>query len=235
MAKDDVKFTRKELKEDELVTFSAKAIKWLEANRKPVLTGIVSIIVIVVLYYSITGFIRYRAEKASNEYIEATELLAPKQKEMTTNLDIPSREEIGKALTKFEEIYNRYGFTGVGKISLLKMAQLTYELRDYEKSLKYTKEFLSKIGSDDPLHKSGLLLLANINFAKADYPEAINACEQILKSSSDFLKDEALYISARALMKQNKNDDAKNRLRELTEKYQSSHLRNEASEILKSL
>jgi len=235
LAKDDVKFTRKELKEDELVTFSAKALKWLEANRKPVLTTIIGVIVIVILYYSITGFIKYRAEKASNEYIEATEILAPKQKEMRTEMDAPSKEEIENALKKFEDIYNKYGFTGVGKISLLKMAQLSYNLRDYEKSLKYAKDFLSKIGSEDPLHKSGLLLLANISYAKADYNEAVSSCENILKSSSDFLKDEALFISAKALIKLNKNEEAKNKLKELTEKFQTSHLRNEASELMKSL
>lgn len=235
MAKDDVKFTRKELKEDELITFSAKVIKWLEANRKPVLTTVIGVIVVIILYYSITSFIRYRAEKASNEYIEATEILTPKPKEMKTELDAPSKEDIQNALKKFEEIYNKYGFTGVGKISLLRMAQLSYDLKDYEKGLKYTKEFLSKIGSEDPLHKSGLLLLANISYAKADYNETITACENILKSNSDFLKDEALLISAKALIKLNKNEEAKNKLKELTEKFQTSHLKNEASELLKTL
>jgi tetratricopeptide (TPR) repeat protein len=235
LAKDEVKFTRKELKEDELVTFSAKALKWLEANRKPVLTGIISVIVIIVLYYSITGFIHYRAEKASNEYIEATEMLAPKPKDMNTNLDTPSQETIKNALKKFEEIYKKYGFTGVGKISLLKMAQLNYDIRDFDTSLKHTKEFLSKMDSDDPLYLSGLLLLANVNFAKADYNEVVNTCEKILKRNSDFLKDEALFISAKALLKLNKNEDAKARLKELTEKYQTSHLKNEASELLKTL
>ncbi|MCX7944728.1 MAG: hypothetical protein N2746_09505 [Deltaproteobacteria bacterium] len=235
MAKDDVKFTRKELKEDELVTFSAKAIKWLEEHRKPVLSGIIGVFIVIILYYSITGYIKYRAEKASNEYIQATEIIAPKQKETTTDLDIPTKDEMQNALKKFEEIYNKYGFTGVGKISLLRMAQLSYELKDYDKGLKYVNEFLSKIGLDDPLYKSGLLLLANINFSTADYTGAINACEQILKTGSDFLKDEALFISAKASIKLNKNEEAKNKLKELTDKYQTSHLKNDASELLKTL
>jgi len=235
LAKDDVKFTRKELKEDELVTFSTKALKWLEQNRKPVLTGIIGVIVIIILYYSITGFIEYRAEKASNEYIEASELLAPKPKEMTDNLDIPSREDIKTAISKFEAIYNKYGFTGVGKISLLRVAQLSYDIKDYDSALKYIKDFLSKIDSNDPLYLSGLLLLANTNYAKADFVGAIDTCEKILKGDSELLKDEALFISAKSLIKQNNNAEAKNKLKELTEKYQTSHLKNEAANLMKSL
>ncbi|MGB9600725.1 MAG: tetratricopeptide repeat protein [Myxococcota bacterium] len=235
MAKDDVKFTRKELKEDELVTFSAKALKWLEANRRPVLTGLISIIVIIVVYYAVTGFIQLRAEKASNEYIEATEMLAPKSKDGLTEVDTPSKENIQNALKKFEEVYNNYGFTGVGKIALLKMAQLNYDIKNYDATLKYTKEFLSKLSSNDPLYLSGLLLLANTNFAKADYNEVVNSCEKILSRNSDFLKDEALLISAKALLRLNKKEEAKAKLKELTEKYQTSHLKNEASELLKTL
>ncbi len=234
MAKDDIKFTRKELKEDELVTFSAKALKWLEENRKPVLTGIISLIVIIILYYSVTGFVRYRAEKASNEYMEASELIAPKSRGMT-EADTPSKEDIKSALSKFEAIYNKYGFTGVGKISLLRIAQLNYDLKEYDQTSKSIREFLSKMDSNDPLYISGLLLLANISYAKGDFPEAVNSCEKILKGSSDFLKDEALFISAKAFIKQDKKEDARNRLKELTEKYQSSHLKNEATALMKSL
>lgn len=236
MPKEDVKFTRKELKEDELVTFSTKALKWLEQNRKPVLTTVISVIVVVVLYYSISAFIKYRAEKASNEYIEALEGLQPKSRSQDEMIpESPSRDEIKNAISKLEAIYNKYGFTGVGKISLLKMAQLNYDIRDYDASLKYAKEFISKIDSNDPLYIAGILLLANINFARSDFNGVIENCEKITNSSTNLLKDEALFISAKALIKLNKKEEAKNKLKELVEKYQNSHLKNEASEIIKTL
>jgi len=236
LPKEDVKFTRKELKEDELVTFSTKALKWLEQNRKPVLTTVISVIVVVVLYYSISAFIKYRAEKASNEYIEALEGLQPKSRSQDEMIpESPSRDEIKNAISKLEAIYNKYGFTGVGKISLLKMAQLNYDIRDYDASLKYAKEFISKIDSNDPLYIAGILLLANINFARSDFNGVIENCEKITNSSTNLLKDEALFISAKALIKLNKKEEAKNKLKELVEKYQNSHLKNEASEIIKTL
>lgn len=236
MPKEDVKFTRKELKEDELVTFSTKALKWLEQNRKPVLTTVISVIVVVVLYYSISAFIKYRAEKASNEYIEALEGLQPKSRSQDEMIpESPSRDEIKNAISKLEAIYNKYGFTGVGKISLLKMAQLNYDIRDYDASLKYAKEFISKIDSNDPLYIAGILLLANVNFARSDFNGVIENCEKITNSSTNLLKDEALFISAKALIKLNKKEEAKNKLKELVEKYQNSHLKNEASEIIKTL
>jgi len=236
LPKEDVKFTRKELKEDELVTFSTKALKWLEQNRKPVLTTVISVIVVVVLYYSISAFIKYRAEKASNEYIEALEGLQPKSRSQDEMIpESPSRDEIKNAISKLEAIYNKYGFTGVGKISLLKMAQLNYDIRDYDASLKYAKEFISKIDSNDPLYIAGILLLANVNFARSDFNGVIENCEKITNSSTNLLKDEALFISAKALIKLNKKEEAKNKLKELVEKYQNSHLKNEASEIIKTL
>ncbi len=236
MAKEDIKFTRKELKEDELVTFSTKALKWLEEHRKPVIISIISIIVVIILYYSITAFIQYRAEKASDEYIEAVEILAPKQSSPEQPApSSPSTEDIKSALSKLEKIYEKYGFTGVGKIALLKMAQLNYDLRDFDKSQKQIQEFLSRVDSSDPLYLTARLLLANVNFSKADFNGAIEACNGILNLSQDFLKDEALYISAKALIKLNKNEEAKNKLKELVEKYQNSHLKNDASEIMKSL
>lgn len=236
MPKEDIKFTRKELKEDELVTFSTKALKWLEQNRKPVLITLISILVIIVLYYSITAFTKYRAEKASDEYIEAMEGLEPKSRSQDQLIpETPSREKIKDAISKLETIYNKYGFTGVGKISLLKMAQLYYDIRDYDSSIKYAKEFISRIDTNDPLYPASLLLLANASLAKGDFNGVIDTCDKIINNTSNIMKDEALFISAKALIKLNKKEEAKTKLKELVEKYQTSHLKNEASEIIKKL
>lgn len=236
MAKEEVKFTRKELKEDELVTFSTKALKWLEANRKPVLLGLIMVIVVIFLYYTITAFVQYRAEKASDDYIEAVEVLTRRvESQDQTGLASPPKEEIRSALLRLEKVYERYRSTGVGRISLLRMAQLNYDLRDYEKSQRYLQEFLNQTDSSDALYLSAWLLLANVRFAKMDFNGVLDACNGIINTSSDFLKDEALYISARALMKLNRNEEAKSKLKEIVETYQNSHLKKEASEIIKSL
>lgn len=236
MAKEEVKFTRKELKEDELVTFSTKALKWLEANRKPVLLSLATVIVVIFLYYGITAFTQYRAEKASDDYIEAIEVLTKRvEPKDQTDFASPPPEEIRSALLRLEKVYERYRSTGVGRISLLKMAQLNYDLEDYEKSQRYVEEFLNQTDSSDALYLSAWLLLANVRFAKMDLNGVLDACNEIIKGSSNFLKDEALYISAKALMKLNRNEEAKNRLKEIVEKYQNSHLKKEASEMIKSL
>jgi len=85
------------------------------------------------------------------------------------------------------------------------------------------------------LYIAGILLLANVNFARSDFNGVIENCEKITNSSTNLLKDEALFISAKALIKLNKKEEAKNKLKELVEKYQNSHLKNEASEIIKTL
>jgi predicted negative regulator of RcsB-dependent stress response len=135
MLKPRKKITKKQLKEDKLVTFYFQASEWLEKYSKYLLLGIAAIALVVagVAYY---GFSQTKAEKsASVDLARATRTLEA--------LDYKS------AISQLSAIVDSYGSTTSGKLARLHLANAFFQTKEYANAEKSYRKFISGFSGDE--------------------------------------------------------------------------------------
>jgi predicted negative regulator of RcsB-dependent stress response len=135
MLKPRKKITKKQLKEDTLVTFYFQAQEWLERNGKALMIGAAAIVLVAIglVYYT---FAQNKAEKsASVDLARATRTFESQ--------DYPN------AISQLSAIVDNYGRSTSGKMARLYLANAFFQSKEYANALKNYKKFVSSFSGDD--------------------------------------------------------------------------------------
>ena len=142
------KISKKELKEDKLVTFYFNARKFIDNNGKALGIGIGAVVVLIIL----AGFV-VKSKKQSNLKagydLYSAEILV-------------EREDHNSAKEVLQNTIESYSGTGNAAIALFKLAEVYYNTQEFDSTVFFTEEFLHLYhGKDEILMCSAYNLKAS--------------------------------------------------------------------------
>ncbi len=153
------KLTKRQIKEDKLVTAYFKAIDWVQRNSRIVVyavAGAVAVVLIVTLMI--------RSERAAEERA-AVELA---RAELQAN-----RGNHEEAVAILESLVEKYGGTAAARMALLDLADMYCRMGEFDLAIKYFDQYLDKHSGYDPLlTASALAGKAACLEGKGDYAAA---------------------------------------------------------------
>ncbi len=200
MLKPRKKITKKELKQDRLVTTYFKTIDYLRNNRKIVsgtVTGLVIAIIVVVAYMN---NVRSNNSKAATELSQVLAAFNGGAYQVAMNGD-PAHN-----VTGLKAIVENYGSTETGEEAKVYLADCYYYLGDYDNALKYFKDY---DGSDKFLQASAYAGVAEVYEIRGENKDAAEYYERAASvDSKNFLTPEYLVGAARNYIKTGKGERA---------------------------
>jgi TolA-binding protein len=126
--------TKQELKEDTLVTFYAKALKWVEDYRMLLIGSAVAVVVIIlgVFFYFQSS---EDAEKAASvELAKATRIY--------------ESADIANAIPVLSNLVKNYGSSYSGKLGRFYLANAFFQIKDYDNARTNFEKFVSGFSGD---------------------------------------------------------------------------------------
>jgi len=206
MLKPQKKFNKKELKHDPLLDTLLKAQTYYEQNTNIIygaLAGIVAIVLIVLLVNYIQDV---NAE-------EATALLGKAQVEY-------DQMNYDKARDFLDRLIDEYSGTDAGEQGLFLLANLNYQDEQYAQAKTLFEEFTDSYSGSNILLASGYAGLAACYEQEKDFKTAADYYDRAQSRAGEFTKaGDYLYLQALCLLNAGEQEDAREVLDELVERF----------------
>lgn len=214
MLKPKKKISKKEIKEDKLVTTYFEATTWYETNKKivnGVLTGVVVIAIIVVAYMNNVN---------SNNVKANTELGKVVTYYDQGKFDLAISGNLQENIRGLQSIVDDYGNTKAGELAKFYLANSYFAQGDYDKAVKY---FLSVSVSDELITASALSGAASCYEAKKDFEKAAATFEKAAyKSAKDVNVAENIFHAARNYLAAGNKEKASELFKKVKKEYPTS-------------
>jgi len=210
------KTTRKEIKQDKLVTSYFEAKNWIdkEENKRKVFigVGIVAVLIIATFFY-----INHRKKVNEDAEIKLTAAMTLyDQGRYQEAIDGDSSHTI----TGFKEIVNDYGSSENGQTARFFLADCQYNLKDFDDALKNFEDYS---GGKDILKASAYAGIASIYEVKNDLKKAADYYEKASKVNKDLsFNQEYIFDALRCYSHSGDKDDAKRLFGTLKKDYPKS-------------
>ena len=214
MLKPKKKISKKEIKEDRLVTSYFEATSWYSDNKKivnGVLTGIVVLAIVIVAYVN---------NVSSNNQKATTELGKVLQYYDQGKFDVAINGNLQDNIRGLQSIVDDYGSTKAGELAGFYLANSFFAQNDYDKALKY---YLSVNVNDDMITASSLSGAAGCYEAKGDFAKAASTFEKAaFKSSKDVNAPENMVHAAKNYILAGNKDKAVELLKKVKKEFPTS-------------
>lgn len=177
MLKPKKKISKKEIKEDKLVTSYFEATTWYQSNKKilnGVLTGVVVLAVVVVAYLN---NVNSNNVKATSELGKITSYYDQGKYDVAINGNLQEN------VRGLQAIVDDYGSTKAGELATFYLANCYFAQANYDKALQY---FLDVDVSDELISVSALSGAAACYEAQGNYEKAASTFE---KAAFKYAKD----------------------------------------------
>jgi len=219
MLKPRKRITKKQLKEDKLVTFYFQATSWIEKNSKYIYMGLGAILLVVVLL-----FVNARAKKSSESSASV---------ELSRATRAYESGDYKNAITQLSNLVENYGGTRSGILSLLYLANSFYQNGDTENAIKNYKEFYSKFSGDEHLLASAMGGIAACLEQEKKYREAAEQYEKIVHKYPKAVQAPYFLLrSGRCFTLANDNGKAKQQFEKLVKDYPNAQEKEDALMLL---
>ncbi len=200
MLKPRKRITKKELKQDQLITTYVKATEFFRNNRKLVsgtITGLVIGVIVVIAYLNNRNSDNL---KAATELSQVLNLFNGGAYQMAINGD-PTRN-----ITGLKSIVDNYGSSETGEQAKIYLADCYYYIGSYDEALKYFKDY---DGSDRLLEASADAGIAEVYEIRGDHQKSAEYYDRAgSRDSKSFLTPQYLIGAARNYIKIGKKDRA---------------------------
>jgi len=220
MLKPRKRITKKQLKEDKLITFVSKLQIFLEEEWRKLVFGIGGAFVVFIISYFIYQSDVERENRAAGE-------LFPLEYRYFASL-YDSTLVVG-----LERFLDRYEDTKSGSSAVFYLANTYYNLGNYPQALSYYQKFIDDHSGPDFMEASAIGGIAacyeqqNMNNEASQY--YLRAVE---KFPNVFITPQHMLGAARAFMKRGQIEDARVQCQEVIEKYPDSQQATEAEILL---
>ncbi len=216
MLKARKKTSRKEIKQDKLVTSYFEAKNWIdkEENKRKVYigVGIIAALVIATFFY-----INHKKKMNDEAEIKLSAVMSfYDQSKFQQAIDGDPAENI----TGFKDIVNEYGGSESGQTAKFFLADCQYNLKDYDNALKNYDDYS---GSREILKASALAGMGSIYEIKGDLKKAAEYYEKASKVNKDLVfNQEYIFYSIRCYSHAGDREDAKRLFSALKDKFPKS-------------
>ncbi len=214
MLKPKKKITKKEIKEDRLVTTYFEATTWYQNNKKivnGVLTGVVILAIVVVAY---VNNVNSSNQKAIAELGKILSYYDQGKYDLAINGNLQDN------VRGLQSIVNDYGSSKAGELACFYLANSYFGLGNYDKALKY---YLDVDVNDDMVNASAIAGAAACYEAKGDYQKAASTFEKAaFKSAKDVNASENLFHAAQNYLQAGNKEKAAELFRKVKKDYPTS-------------
>ncbi|MCG3117989.1 MAG: Outer membrane protein assembly factor BamD [bacterium] len=209
------KLTRREMKEDKLVTTWFKATDWLTQHSREVLLaagGVVVIIGLIILF----NWMKSRDEQ------EAAEQFAQARAEY-------NKQNYTGTIPLLEKLVSEHGGSKSAGLAMIYLANAYMQTKDYVNAEKYYQKYLDD-GDDDPiLNASAAFGVAATQEERGEFAKAAKLYEEGANDYPDSYRAPQLLLNAARCYKQASQTEAARRvLQKIIDKYPKSSLLEDA-------
>ena len=222
MLKPRKRITKKELKEDKLLTSYVKANRWLGQHRKYLTIGLALLLIV-----GLAAIFSSRAQKAAEQ--NASEIFLRATSEF-------QQGDFHAAAQKFENVIDEYGGTSYGILSQLYLANCYVKNGRTDDAFDLFSAFLRKYKGDVNLQAAAMASKAAILEEKSNFAEAAELYEKISKDYPTCLMCPNYLISAaQNFAKIDKKDKAQQLFDRVVKEFPESQEKNDAILLKKML
>jgi len=218
------KITKRELKQDALITSYMKATSFFEQNKKNVQVGLTALVVLIIASVAYMNNQRSNNEAATAELGKVYAYYDNSQYQLAID-GVPERNIRG-----LKSVVEEYGGTRAGEMARFYLANAYFQLGRYDEALENFEEFS---GSDPLLEASRLSGIAACHEAKGNHPEA---AEYFEKAATKYPKDpnaaENLHHAARNYGLAGQKGKAVDLFKKLKKEYPTSTFAREADRYI---
>jgi TolA-binding protein len=222
MLKPRKKLTKRQMKEDKLVTYYFKSIDYIQQNSK-LLAGVLLGIAAVIAVTYLVVHSRHAAE--TNASVELSKALV--------ELENGSQETAADVL---QTMINNFSGTKNAGRGVFHLANVKYEAGKYDEALKLYKQYVDDYGDDEILASSAY---SGIGACYEQLENFETAAKFYLKGAEKFSKSFAapdqLMQAARCLQLVNKNAQAKEIYQKVIDKYPDARQKRDAETQMNAL
>jgi tetratricopeptide (TPR) repeat protein len=228
----NVKLTRKEMKEDKLVTFTAKAIKWLRERFQLILMGVGAVAAIAVV---VGGFFIYRSYtygRASGLLDEAVSYYRVKE-DVAEKEDKTAREaRYTKAVEALRKVVEGYPRTPSAREALFYLGESYFQLGKYKEAIE-AYDRLSRGYPQDMIAPLALNSLAYAYEQVKDHKKAIETYNRLIEKYPNHALGKRAYLNMGRLKEAEGNyEEAKKNYQKVIDLYPNTLIASQAQNNL---
>jgi predicted negative regulator of RcsB-dependent stress response len=217
--KSEKRITKRQMKEDRLVSTTFKATEYIQKNQTPFIIGTVAILIV----FALVVLLRWNADRRRTE---SADILT--QSEITAAMG-----DMDQYMASLRMLSDNYGGTTAGKIATLRLANNAFDMRDFVNAETYFKRILDRYSDDKVISASAA---AGIGASLEMREDFIGAGEYYLRaadySDGELWAANYLYKAGINFAKAGERDKAAAALNRIEEKYQNSPEYNPARRVL---
>jgi TolA-binding protein len=222
MLKPKKRLTKKELKEDKLVTFYYQASSFFESHRMFIYGVTLGLIVLIAAFYYLNRSSSQATEESSLKFYKARQVF--------------ERGNFGNSIEVFEELVSDYSGTRYGKLGRFYLAQSYFNTGEYQKADEQFEEFVSSYNDMPHLLAAAWGGQAACAEAQDQWAEAARLYEKGAKKYPDTVFIPAYYLkAAQAYRQAGESDTAKALCQKIINDYETSEEVKEAKMLLQMI
>jgi tetratricopeptide (TPR) repeat protein len=214
MLKPKKKISKKEIKEDRLVTTYFEATTWYQNNKKIVngaLTGIVILAIVVVAYLNNVNANNLKATTELGEILNYYD---------QGNFDVAINGDLQQNVRGLQSIVDDYGSTKAGELATFYLANSYFAKAEYDKALQYYRDVNV---SDELVATSALAGAAACYEAKGDHEKAAATYEKAaFNSAKDVNVADNMFRAAQNYMNAGNKEKAVELFKKVKKDYPNS-------------
>jgi predicted negative regulator of RcsB-dependent stress response len=225
------KISRKELlkSQDEFMTLTSRAIKFVQEHRRKFDYLGMAILGLIVIYLGSYAYIRYINKKGLKAYNTA---YYSAMKIAESSKDQVAAEK--KVEDMFEGVVKDYASSKAAKLALPEVASAEFTERKYDEAITNYETYMGKVSENDPYKSLARLSLSVCYEEKGQFDKAIEPLEKIMEGPDDSIKEQAMLSMARIYRLSSKQDKSNEILKQFKEKFPKSIYVDLADSLLKS-
>jgi tetratricopeptide (TPR) repeat protein len=187
MAKKPV--TRKQLlkEPDQFISFSGKLIEFGRSNLKPILIGVGTLFVLVVILVIINQ-VSQSNERRASQMVESA-----MAKYSAALADTDAQTAFERIKPDFEALFAQYGNNHATQLARVMYGDISYDAGDADTAIAMYKHALDDVGQSVALKNIVVSGLAHAYQLKKEYPSAIQYFLRIAEGTDATLKRDAMF------------------------------------------
>jgi TolA-binding protein len=230
------RLTRKQIKQDQFVSFFDRSIHWLNENWRQAAIGLGVILAVALIWWGVTAYLGSRAAAASQALASALEIYAaPVGSAAPAGAPVKfatDAERLAAAEKAFQAIKSRYWLTPQAKMAELFLAHVAVDQGNQAKALELLAELTSR-HSDGPIVRLAMLDLVRLRVARGEGIQLVGQLEAMAAGKDPRLpRDTAIFQLAQIWDHEGKREEADKLYRKLVEDFPDSPYRLEAQQRL---
>jgi predicted Zn-dependent protease len=232
------RLTRKQMKQDQFVSFVDRGMHWLNQNWRQATTGLGVVLVVAVGWWGVSAFLGSRTKAAAQAMAQALEIYqAPVGSTAAADASIKfatDSERLSAAEKAFQSVRSRFKFTPQARVAELFLARVAVDRGDLTQAIELLTDLTAR-RSDNPLVRLAMLDLIRLRIDKGEGIQLVGELEAMASGKDPRLPpDAALFELAQVWDREGQPGEATKTYRKLVEGFPDSPYLPEAQQYLAS-